>query len=240
MAQQTITTHPTLGHIRERGYWRTLIRPARFEPERIGDPQTLPTLIERNATHFRGWEFPSYQPVPPLGHGNDWIECAVDRESRLEYWRLYQSGQFLHYAALSEDWHTMAFRWHTRPGTAAAALLPVYDTVYRLTEIFEFAANLGLSRLYDAGNTMHIALLLHPLQGRQLYNDADSQRHIFLTGVQPAREGAFQRSFDIPLGELIANARPLALQAAEQLFHLFHWQFTSGLLQRIQDELVER
>ena len=63
MAQQTIAIHPTLSRIRERGYWRTIIRPAQFEPERIGQ-----------SAHIRGKR---------LGSDN---ECSVGlSESDSEY-----------------------------------------------------------------------------------------------------------------------------------------------------------
>jgi len=73
MAQQAIAIHPTLSRIRVQGYWRTIIRPSQFEQERISDPQLLARIVEQNATHFRGWEFPSSSD----GHGNDWVDHAL-------------------------------------------------------------------------------------------------------------------------------------------------------------------
>ncbi len=239
MAQQTIATHPTLNRIRERGYWRIIIRPAQFDPERIAEPQQLAPLVASAATHHRRGEFPSIGNQATLAYGNDWLENAVDWEPRLEYWRLYQSGQFLHYAALSEDWNTRSFRWHTQSGIQAGVFLPIYDSVYRVTEIFEFAANLALSRVYSAGSIIHIELLCQSLSGRQLYNDAATQRTIFLIGNRPANESVFRRALDIPISDLVANSHDLALQTVERLIRLFHWQVTPGLLKQIQAEFSE-
>lgn len=240
MAQQTISIHPVLSRIRTRGYWRTIIRPAQFEPERIADLATLTHLVAYSATHLRGWDFPALPRAGNEERGSDWVEYGVDTPARPEYWRFYQSGQLLHYAGISEDWNTLSYRWHRHPAEESVALLPVFDSLYRLTEIFQFAANLGLARDYNAGSSLHIEIQLLSLEGRQLYNDAAPERRIYLTGVRPVGAGDFSRSLDIPLSELVANSREFALQTAERLFHRCYWQATPGLIRSIQDEFTER
>ena len=35
---------------------------------------------------------------------DDWVGQGIDWENYVEYWRFYQSGQFLHLDGMKEDW----------------------------------------------------------------------------------------------------------------------------------------
>jgi len=235
MAQQTVDVHPALGRIRQRGYWRMVVRPMDFQQDRIADIRQLYPLVDHSRARFSGWEFPYLGPANGLVVDNDFIEQAANVAGFKEYWRFYQSGQFIHYRSLAEDWEVRTSRWHAQPGAVPGQLMPICDTLYRLTEMFEFASQLAVARAYNAVGPMHLDLFFAQLKDRRLYND--SKGTIFHPD-RLAQASAFQRGITIPLDELISDPRLLALRAAEQFFALFSWDATPGLLERIQEEFV--
>ncbi len=236
MAQQTAATNALLTQIRERGYWRVVIRPAHFAPKHIRDIEALYALVEERAVRFQGWEYPRAGQAATIRLGNDWVEQTIDQRRHKEYWRFYQSGQFIDYVGIAEDWHALSVRWAARVVDQYQKLLPVYDTLYRLTEVFEFAARLALSSIYNSGEGMRVEVLLTDLKDRSLYND--SHRYIRLGDSRPATLERFQKPIDLPPSALIADARGLALREAERLFSRFNWDPTPGLLRSMQEEFT--
>lgn len=239
MAQQTTTVNPVLSQILERGYWRSVIRPLRFEQERIGDIRRLYPLVAERAVRFKSWDYPFSGSADTLRVANDWVEQSLVWNHHRDYWRFYQSGQFVHYRALAEDWGVIADRWATQTGGPPGALVPVYDTLYRFTEIFEFAARLAISEEYNAGSHLHVAVLVKNLNNRELYNDASVVGRRLLLSSKPAQAESYEHSLDLPVSELIAAPRSLALREAERLFRLFHWQPGLDLLQHMQEEFAQ-
>ena len=236
MAQQTAATNALLTQIRERGYWRVVIRPAHFAPKHIRDIEALYALVEERAVRFQGWEYPRAGQAATIRLGNDWVEQTIDQRRHKEYWRFYQSGQFIDYVGIAEDWHALSVRWAALVVEQSQKLLPVYDTLYRFTEVFEFAARLALSSIYNPGEGMRVEVLLTDLKDRSLYND--SHRHIRLGDSRPASRDRFQESIDLPPSALIADARGLALREADRLFSRFNWDPTPGLLRSMQEEFT--
>src|SRR5262245_20730280 len=93
---------PLLDQIYQRGYWRVVIHPGRFAQERIAVPWLYPLLVECSVL-LRCWDFPQTALAEPRTQ-IDWIECDSDYGLYLEYWRFYQSGQFVDVHGMTEDW----------------------------------------------------------------------------------------------------------------------------------------
>src|SRR5437764_1712195 len=104
MAQQTRVAILLLAKIRKCGYWRIVIRPGRFEQAGIADIATLYPLLRERAVRLRGWDFPQVAVKQAYRIGLDGIDLESEWEHYLEYWRFYQSGQFVDFLAMSEDW----------------------------------------------------------------------------------------------------------------------------------------
>lgn len=240
MGQQTVTTvaTPLLGRIRQRGFWRVVIRSGHFERLRIPDKTSLYPLLRGRAVRLRGWGYPQVEANPDHRIGQDWIDQESEWNYHLEYWRLYQSGQFIDFAGVKEDWRDRSSLSPLPDGWRPGHRLPITDTVYRFTEIFEFAARLALTDAYAVDDRVYLEIALHGLEGRQLYAD-DSKRSL-LFGLQPAAIAEYSRALDLSRIELAANAYEPALQAAAELFALFQWQPAPGVLRDIQAELLRR
>ena len=66
-----------LSKIRERGYWRVVIRPTSFEEKHIPEYSELFRIVERNAVRLAGWDYPHIDYKSQPERGNDWVGARV-------------------------------------------------------------------------------------------------------------------------------------------------------------------
>ncbi|MDW7681353.1 MAG: ATP-binding protein, partial [bacterium] len=92
-----------LNKIHSTEYWGINIRPIKFEDEIIKTLTDARELIDKCGVLLRGWDYPHFTHAD-IKNGNNWIESHVEFEGHIEYWRLYQSGQFIHDFACVEDY----------------------------------------------------------------------------------------------------------------------------------------
>jgi hypothetical protein len=162
----------------------------------------------------------------------DWIEQASEWQQFLEFWRLYQSGQFVDIVAIPSDWHDQSP--HAPADWQVGTLLPIRDALFTITEIFEFASRLALTEAGD--DPMHIEFTLAGLAGRELFN-ADRQRIPFFPRGYITQMPEFKCTLDIPRSELVASSKDLAVTQSLDLFSHFGWDTNREILQRWQDQL---
>ncbi|RIK10617.1 MAG: hypothetical protein DCC49_02890 [Acidobacteria bacterium] len=204
--------------IRSRGHWHVVIRPTKFDKERVRYAD-LERVIGETRVSVRGWDLPHVDDPSPIERGENWVGRHVEFDYHLEVWRLYQSGQFVHLNCLREDWRDESSLYPADADWQLGGRLGVGDALYTLGEYFEFAARLALS---DAGDSlMAVRIRLHNLQDRQLWVE-DPMRSGFLK-PQVTKMDEFALSRDLPREELVAKPRELATEAARELFARFGW-----------------
>ena len=167
----------TLARIRERGYWRVVIRPTSFDEKHIPCYADVFPIVAKHSVRFRGWDYPHVDPGQPPLRGRDWVGQECDWEDEVETWRLYQSGQFIHYFAIAGEWRDRsAIVWPAEPGWTPGERLYYVTSIFSFLEIFEFAARLAQS---PAGSPrMHVAVDLRNVNGRRLIaEDSDVVLH---------------------------------------------------------------
>ena len=138
-----------LGKIRSRGYWKVVIRPTTFVEQRVSNRRALLSILEKNSVDLKGRTFPHVDSFVDIEEGPDWIGQEISRYPNLELWRFYQSGQFVHYFGIPEDWRTGANEWPPSGDEAHRVMLDVASIVIQLTEIYEFAARLCFTEAAD-------------------------------------------------------------------------------------------
>ena len=206
-----------LEKIKSTGYWRVNIRPIEFNASRIPQLSDCWDLVESGQTRLRGWNFPH---IDRDYHRNmdDWIESGTEFMDMKEYWRFYQSGQFIHYFAFTEDYHEVSWVSSTYETGKPEKWLGIISTLYRLTEIFEFATRLASKGILAP--SAKISIKLADAQNRHLVFEQGSR---ILRGpyVCDRPEIAFERTYMEP--ELRGEARELALTAAVHVYEPFNW-----------------
>lgn len=135
--------------VRDSPHWRLVLRPETFERERIKTLKECWQLMESCRVVLRGRDFPHVDRVN-RSNANDWIASWCELIGQREYWRLYQSGQFVHLFSFLEDVFREAYERRAQPtlGKMEKNFIPSgfsddISLLYTLTEIFEFAARLA-------------------------------------------------------------------------------------------------
>jgi hypothetical protein len=230
--------------IKSRGYWRVNIKPTKFNKNSIPSLDECRQLIEESKVYLRGWDYPH---LPRLGeglvNGVDWIEASTESMIMIpitEYWRFYQSAQFAHLFNCAEDWMSRDQLQIQNPLNLPLPdrVLSIFNTVYRVTEIYEFAARLAAKEIFRSD--LSITVELHGMKDRGLV--ITDRTHALL------RENYICRVDDLPyppkvisIETLLAQSSELALENIVWFFERFNWQYIPVHRMRdAQRRLLER
>lgn len=207
-----------LNRIRATGYWRVNLRPSVYEPVRFPRLADCWDAVESAKVSLRGWDYPD---IDDSIHGNmaNWIESGSDFGEHVEYWRLYQSGQFVHYFAMFEDYREVPWTSTAYPGRGKPdKYLEILNTLLRMTEIFEFAARLAQRNVLSPDVVLNLSL--HGTSGRQLVY-WDLSRFVRRAYTCTIPEIQFERTHR--QAELMAGVEELSRSAAVHFFERFNW-----------------
>ena len=220
-----------LEKIKSRGHWRVVIRPGRFVEKRIPQISSLCPIVQKTAVQLRGWDFPHVDTHTKPHIDVVWVGQESEWQQFLEIWRFYQSGQFVDIAGIWEDW-----REKYDLAGKSGVLLGIGDTLFRFTEIFEFAARLALTEVGD--EVMYIEITINGLAGRKLWDDSHDSGRVYKQYEASLQELPFRQ--ELPRDELVAQPRELALRPAIELFARFGWTADAAALRDIQKKLRAR
>ncbi|MDD4004173.1 MAG: hypothetical protein PHW69_03090 [Elusimicrobiaceae bacterium] len=217
-------------NVTEVPHWRVLIRPDLYRPERIKTLAECKNIIENTSVKLRGWHYPYVSSkLPERGHGLDWVASWTSDSGHLEYWRFYQSGQFLHLFSLRE---TMDQRWQSalkarmlkncgpdqlRNLEAARGFISIENFIYRMTEIFEFAARLATQEIYKG--SLYVEVELKGIGGFVLSSDSRDVWNRYYS----AAENELGQNWKIACRDIISNSPHYALKACAWFFERFGW-----------------
>lgn len=222
--------------IKSRGYWRINFRPNRFEAENLSPLSKCAEIVEKSVVSLRGWSYPHFPRVEGTKAGNNYEEGSVDSGEHKELWRMYQSGQFIHYLALKEDWVEESLLYDERMMKIKDAL-EVTNCVYLLTEIFEFLSRLAKEGLYKDG--VNAKIILYNTEGRELKILATNRAP--LLGTYRAEIPAIEFSKKYPEKQIVEQSNELALETTVYFFYRFNWKNPPlTVLKNDQQNLLER
>lgn len=215
----------------DRPHWRVNMRPEKYNPTLISSPGECVTLIEQTKVSFRGWDYPHLSRRNECrAIGETWFASWTDFDGHKEYWRLYQSGQFLYLFAVREAADP---EWRERLENAARAhdiddcrdidwskvpgFFSILNVVYTITEIFEFCSRLCQKGAY--AGTAIISIRLNGIKGFLLMADQDRSWHSYCRATQDSLEHSWAVAGDV----LIADSAGQALDAIVWFFERFGW-----------------
>jgi hypothetical protein len=211
-------------------HWRVNFRPAVYEDNLIPTLAKCLDIIEKNKLSLRGWDFPHLsRHDTERGQGNNWIASWSDFMGHYEYWRFYQSGQFIYLSSVREvtetEWrkkleadmksHLSYMRdinWETVPG-----YISIVNFVYNITEIYEFAARLCQAQVYSG--TLNIKIELKGIKGFVLSAPWDRVWHSYYS----ASENDLATTNDFATDTLVASSKDAALKSIVWFFERFGW-----------------
>lgn len=222
---------PLLEKILSRGYWKIIVRPEKFLPDKIAYNALLP-IVQNSAVDIFGGGFPNVVQDIPISRGTKCIGQEIGTDHFLEIWYLYQSGQFLHYSDILDDWINVIDQLFTSPQWKPGKFLSIEEVIRQFTGIFVFASRLALTDIYSKDLYVVIDVLLKNLQGRYLYISTPGK--VPLRRPYEAQISEFLYTTRIQKDELIARPKELALRASSELFLRFGWDPSQAILENIQ------
>jgi len=239
MTENALSAEEILEKIKSRGYWFVNIRPLKFEEKRITSLAECKKLVKECVVSLRGWDFPHYFRKSEPISGLDWVESVTDWEEFKELWRMYQSGQFIHFFGCLEDWlgesktlFGTPRNWKYAPGS----ILSILNTLFRVTEIYEFASRLARKKIFDEG--LYLNIELHGMKNRRLII---LEPHRILSDDYVCGIKDLPHSKTISIADILGNAHELALDHTIWIFERFNWDSPpKTVLKEDQKRFLER
>ncbi|MFZ1978161.1 MAG: hypothetical protein WAV76_09415 [Bacteroidota bacterium] len=227
--------------------WRVNFRPLFYNPERLKSLSDCFKTIEKTHLHLRGWDFPHLSSnTIRRGQGSNWIGSWSDFMGHVEYWRFYQSGQFLYLSSIREvtepDWkahilETMKYHFSFDKNIKIEEVPGFIDFVnfnYTVTEFLEFAARLAQAGIYDGQFRLCISLI--DIKGFLL--SANANRAWDYAYV--SNENVLEREILLDPTDVIATSAEKALETIIWFFERFGWLSPSiGILKDDQQKFLK-
>ena len=227
-------------NVRDGPHWRVVIRPATHERERIPSLDECWSIMERSRV---AWRHPSYPIIGREAERDEranWIASWADYGVQMEYWRLYQSGQFVHLRGLWREQreHENAMHLFAKLNPAESAPCGHVDVNTLLDtplEVFSFAARLGAAGALD--DHPHIEMGLRGLGDRVLFStDPGRGRTPEIFRVQG---DSVTHEWTPSLSALIASPEALAAEATVRLLAHFNYRHTEEQVKREQNTFLD-
>lgn len=204
-------------------YWRVNIRPSQFNREKIQSLSEIRKLLEKCRVSLRGWDFPHIDDRKTT-YGQDWVQSECEFDDIKEYWRFYKSAQFIHYFSVYEDYYmkskqsSLSSMGEYKNLDHPSGYVEILVTIFRMTEIYEFAMRLAQKGVYDKG--VSISITLSGIKNYRLFF-SNSLRVLFRPYISTINQITLDSKMSTE--ELLAKGHDEAIEKSIQIFESFSW-----------------
>jgi len=206
-----------------KGYWKVQIRPNEYKEKRI-EVKEIENIAIPSVISLRGWDFPHYRDRNGGPYiTKDGIEKITDIGQYVEYWTMTSSANFIYLGALKEDLidnTNIVDNIMREYGQKYDRWLEVINTLYRITEIYEYAKRLALK--LNIGGQIVIEIELSDIENRILW--FTSFDRISFSVPMISREKKWTYKDIVNESDLIGRSDEYAFKAFEKLMLLFQWK----------------
>ena len=234
-----MSSQELLNKIKTRAYWRVEIRPTVYDIAKLHTRRSMSDLIEQATVSLRGWPYP-YHERKETNYDGRWLEGSIDWTGHKEHWRLYESGQWLHFLGMHTAWFSREELFANRAPLPPdhEGFVHVRDTLYTVTEIMRFAVSMAERGVLDP--LAHVSIQLHNSSGYVLY---ESFNRFFPNKYVNASERSAGLEWTLPADRLRSEADGLAVDLAVRIFSVFGWDPSEAQIRGLaedQSKLIER
>lgn len=230
--------------IQSYGYWKVIIRPNKHVENLIPTLIKCKELVEDNKLKLRGWDYPHIDSSGVKFASDNSVHSYCDWPDgpMFEYWRFYQTGQFVHYFSMREDLRMSESKkkeLQDEFGNKIDIFLSILSTLYSVTEIYAFASKL-FSEIEQVEG-IEITIELHGVNNRMLTFWDNFGRHLSQPYICEFPEGVLKINKLVDRKFLIDNYKELALDATIEIFNKFNWVGANKqIFREDQKKLLER
>jgi len=231
-----------LDEIKKGPYWQF-----RFFPNKVDDSDKdviqslndLKKLIETSQVRLRYWYFPHINHERFLPKEN-YFEIETIFDETKEFWRFYQSGQFIMFANVYEDALVKQKRmpyWPPFGSNNPKGYVEFLITIYHITEFYLFTKRI-LDKVPQI-QELNIELSINNIEGYELFS-GEFKRELFSSYTSSSQV------IRIPLKTLkrealISSYSKIALEDVKYIFERFNWLEQPTLIfEEEQAKLLER
>lgn len=222
-----------LAKAQSRGHFVMRLRPQHFVAELLAY-RDLGAFLRSSVVRLRGWDVPHIDDRTEVVRGQDYIEQGVDWERYVEFWRLYQSGQFVFVSGMHEAWEERAAFAQRQPLLERPMLGIVGSVVYFYTELFELTARM-VAQWPEAAGPACLSIASKGLMGRRLFTEPT--RH--LGGTYEAQVDAYEWTRTLSRADILQASSEFALDAMTELLLRFGFDAQRPALLDIQEPFLK-
>jgi hypothetical protein len=209
-------------------HWRLNFRPATYDKTRLDSLKDCLETVQKHQVRKRGWSFPHIpRDQHSMMYGENFLAAWSDAWGHLEYWRLYQSSQFLYLGSVREvtekEWsarirHIMKSHADDHVDIdSVPGFLSITEVIFTVTEYFEFAARLAQAEIYK--DVIQVSISITGIAGFMLAAD---QNRIWSSDYVTSQD---RLTYDVRVGaaDVVASGADEALKCAIWIFERFGW-----------------
>lgn len=224
--------------IKKGPHLHVVIKPEVYIKENIKTLKECWNIMEISRVSLKGWDYP-HVDWKNRANGNDWIASWCESEGYQEYWRLYQSAQFVQFRAFIEDAHPEYFRKSLidiPEGFSPNGYLDFIRTLFTITELFEFTSRLAQKGIL--GKSVLLTIQMVNIRNRILCT-MDPMR--IWTGFNVSTENTLTKKLPISTEILVRKSEEKALEVTLWFFERFGCMDVSPeILIKEQRKLLEK
>jgi len=228
--------------IKSQAYWRIEIHSSEYQANRLPTRAGMEDLLSKATVSFRGWPYPYYGiRADDLAYNGKWLEGKINWDRYIEYWRLYESGQWIHYSNVRTAGipREEIFKGRTPLPPQHAGYISVRgEVLFTLTEILHFTV--GLAQCGVLEPEAFLSIELHNTRDYMLF---ESFERFFRDGYVNSSDTPITFEHILPSAELPALADKIALDMAIKVYSIFNWIPAEAAIRNLvedQRKLIER
>lgn len=233
------TSADVLDEIRNGPHWKVVIRPQSFEKERVRTLNECWAVVEESQVWLRGRPYPRIDDGN-RGMGEDWIASWTESSGRNEYWRFFQSGQFVHYFGFREDmpsWRSEADRRYGSCSPEPNGYLDLDNALYTCTAIFKFTEQLMTADAIGPRAIPPVVRIgMHDIRNRTLF----AASPWLLPDHRHATEERLENSWQVDWIGLMDHPAQQAREATRWFLERFGLRLPDMVLKPDQEKLFGR